>query len=115
MNCPSCGNSDVRRSRSLSRRDGFQRVLGRQAYRCRTCRQRFYCSAFEEPRRSLGIFQKKRGVRVVDFRRRKRMMRRVVTVVVFVVMFSLFGLFLRHISQDHPPQGNSQEMGSPNE
>jgi type VI protein secretion system component VasF len=90
-------------------------MLGRQAYRCRTCRQRFYCSAFEEPRRGSGFSQKKRGVKVVDFRRRNRMMRRVVTVVVFVVMFSLFGLFLRHISQDHLPQSNTQDTGSPNE
>jgi hypothetical protein len=92
-------------------------MLGRQAYRCRTCRQRFYYSAFGGVSRpSPGDSgQKRRGVKVVDFRRRKRMMRRIVTVLVFAAMFSLFGLFLRHISQDHPPQSNAQDVGTPNE
>ncbi len=115
MNCPACGKSDIRRSHSSDWRDNFERLLGRQAYRCRKCRQRFYYPAVGElARRNSGLAQKK-GVKVRDFRRRKRVMRRIIAVAVFVVMFSLFGLFLRHISQDHPPQSNAQDMGSPNE
>jgi predicted RNA-binding Zn-ribbon protein involved in translation (DUF1610 family) len=43
--CPKCGSTDIRRSKS----DGFyaviQRVFGRWPFRCRSCRQRFYRSA----------------------------------------------------------------------
>jgi len=41
-NCPKCGSTDIRRSKS----DGFfaviQRIFGRWPFRCRSCRQRFY-------------------------------------------------------------------------
>jgi hypothetical protein len=117
MTCPGCGKSDIRRSRSSSWNDGLQHVLGRQAYRCRGCRRRFYSSAFAQPSlHSPGASQRKHsGVKVVDFRRRKRIVRRIITVAVFVVMFSLFGLFLHHVSQDHPPQSIDQDVDSPNE
>jgi hypothetical protein len=93
------------------------RLLGRQPYRCRKCRRRFYYPAVGEPllHSPASSPQKRGGVKAVDFRRRKRVLRRIIAVAVVVAMFSLFGLFLHHISQDHPPQSNAQDMGSPNE
>jgi hypothetical protein len=117
MDCPSCGKSDIRRSHSSNWRDSVQRVLGRQAYRCRKCRRRFYYPAVGEPtaHNTARAQQKRPGGKVKDFRKRKRLLRRIIAVAVFVAMFSLFGLFLHHISVDHPPQSNAQDVGSPNE
>jgi mannose/fructose/N-acetylgalactosamine-specific phosphotransferase system component IIC len=37
------------------------------------------------------------------------MVRRMIALAVFAIMFALFGLFLRHIVQDHAPAGSSQD------
>jgi len=105
MICPKCGNSDIRRSHSFDWGDWLHRALGREAYRCRKCRLRFFrlrSTQIAGHSKKTPSFSSK-GEKRLDFRRRKRLIRRIITVAVFVVMFSMFGLFLIHVSVDHPP------------
>jgi len=104
MNCPHCGNSDVRHSLSWHWSDWFHRALGQNAYRCRKCQLRFF---LPRARRTIANLNEKserneKSSKRLEFLRRKRLIRRLITIAVFVVMFSVFGLFLLHISKDHP-------------
>ncbi len=42
--CPNCGSPNIRRSHMEGIADRFMRLLGRRAYRCRDCRDRFHAS-----------------------------------------------------------------------
>ncbi len=117
MTCPHCGNSDVRRSHSSQRGDVLHRAFGRDAYRCRKCRLRFFLPRYAQ----IATHAKKKSNRsgkaakLLDFRQRKRLTRRLIAIAVFVVMFAMFGLFLQHIMEDHPPANNSQGADSSNQ
>jgi flagellar basal body-associated protein FliL len=52
----------------------------------------------------------RKGETHLAFRKRKRLVRNIITVAIFVVMFSMFGLFLMHVSEDHPPQPQPQPI-----
>ena len=117
MTCPQCTSSDIRRSRDSSWKDLLPSLLGQQAFRCRKCRHRFYAVASaqlaandpNQPGRRIqpDPIGKRRKVR--------RFFRRVIQLAVLVVMFSLFGFFLRYITSDHVPKSDAQDMGSPNQ
>ncbi len=42
IECPKCGSTDKRLSRSAGLFDPFRRALGYVAYRCRSCRARYF-------------------------------------------------------------------------
>ncbi|HEY2407306.1 MAG TPA: hypothetical protein VGI10_14950 [Polyangiaceae bacterium] len=42
QHCPRCGSRDARRSQSRHLFDGIARTLGFKAFRCRSCRLRFF-------------------------------------------------------------------------
>lgn len=42
--CPHCGSPNIRRSHTGGFVDYFMRILGKRAYRCRDCRDRFHAS-----------------------------------------------------------------------
>jgi transposase-like protein len=110
MNCPHCGNSNYRRSHTSHWSDNLQRLLGRQAYRCRECRKRFYdLSSAKLSGSKIKLDDRQRGSSYLSFRRRKRVLRKIIAVTVVVIMFTVFGLFLRHIAQDRPSAGSSQD------
>jgi ribosomal protein L37AE/L43A len=117
MTCPHCGNSDIRRSHSSQWSDVLHRAFGRDAYRCRKCRLRFYSPRYAQITTHATKKSDRSGkaAKRLDFRRRKRLIRRLITIAVFVVMFAMFGLFLRHIMEDHPPANNSQGADSSNQ
>jgi hypothetical protein len=108
MNCPQCGKSDIRHSHSSHWSDLLHRVFGGDAFRCRQCQARFFVRRVA-PDIKCSKEQSKRGRS--EFMRRKRLVRRLVTIAVFVAMFSLFGLFLLHITKDHPARPTMQETG----
>jgi len=114
MTCPYCGNSDIRRSESSHWSDGLHRAFGRDAYRCRKCRQRFFLprSAQITTHATRKSDRSGKAGKRLDFRRRKRLIRRLITIAVFVVMFGMFVLFLRHITEDHTPASNPPEDSS---
>ena len=114
MTCPQCGNSDIRHSHSSHWSDGLYSALGREAYRCRKCRRRFFLPRVTEIAGHIKG-QSNRGnkdAKHLNFRKRKRLVRRLITIAVFVVMFSLFGLFLRRLTEDHQAPSSSQDAGS---
>jgi len=113
MSCPRCANPDIRRSRSSHWSDAWHRAWGRDAYRCRKCRLRFFqtCLAQTADQIKGQTDRSRKAGKRLDFRRRKRLIRRLIAITVFIVMFSMFGLFLRHISQDNPPPSSTQDSG----
>ncbi len=106
MTCPQCTSSDIRRSHGSGWGGVLQNVRGRQAFRCRKCRHRF----FALPSTQLaGNDSGQPGSKIqpdpIGKRRKmRRLFRRIISVAVLVVVFSLFGLFLRYISVDHVPK-----------
>jgi transcriptional regulator NrdR family protein len=117
MNCPLCSNSDIRRSHSRYRDDVFQGLLGREAYRCRKCRHRFFMhrsasAAVQVPKNTAS---KSGGSRPIDTRKREYLVRKLIQVAVVIVMFSLFGLFLSRLAVDHPSAPRPEELSQPSE
>jgi len=96
MTCPKCGSSDVRKSSSPRWCDVFQRVLGREAFRCRGCRKRFYASASVSILKQVVPRTSKRSRRFLRASAKKRLARVAVTLLIFAVAFCLFWVVLRY-------------------
>lgn len=117
MTCPQCASSDIRRSSTSGWKDVLPNLRGRQAFRCRKCRHRFFAppsaqlAAGDQGRLQRKIARSKLSKQS----KKRRLFRGVITAAVIVAMFSLFGLFLHYITVDHPPKDNAQDMGSPNQ
>jgi hypothetical protein len=116
MTCPQCASSDTRRSTTSSWRDLLPSLLGRQAFRCRKCRHRFFAvlstrSASNAPDRPHG---KVPFGKLSTQWKKRRLFRGVITAAVIVVMLSLFGLFLHYIAVDHPPK-DAEDTSYPSE
>ena len=47
--CPKCGSTDIRGSHAHHALDYLLRTFGRQPYRCRSCRRRFYLRKPADP------------------------------------------------------------------
>ena len=45
--CPSCGGKDTRRSLHGGMLDAFMQMFRKRAFRCRSCRRRFYSTEVE--------------------------------------------------------------------
>jgi hypothetical protein len=100
MICPHCSSTEVRHSHSSRWDDFLHCAYGRQAFRCRVCRQRFFASPgaqvrakpFKHPGR------KNHRRKPIDPRKKKRLIRRLIWVGVVVTMFLLFGAFLHYLT-----------------
>ena len=114
MTCPKCGSSEIRESKSIGWNDIFQRVRGREAYRCRKCRQRFFASdSLESGRQKVVLSKDTHGPRkLMSTRAKKRLIRRFVAISIFAVAFYLFWLFLRYITTDRTPASDSGAVSS---
>jgi hypothetical protein len=117
MTCPQCASSDIRRSNNSSWKDVLPRLRGRQAFRCRKCRHRFFAQASAQPATSDPDRHaaKIKGDPFSKQWKKRRLFRTIIGVAVIIAMLSLFGLFLRYIAEDHPPKDNAQDMSTPNE
>ena len=97
MTCPICGSSDVRQSSNPHWGDVFQRVLGKDAFRCRGCRTRFYASSKgSNSKQVVPPAPSKRSRRFLKASARKRLARMAVTFLIFAVAFGLFWVVLRY-------------------
>ena len=114
MTCPRCGNSDIRHSQTSRWSDVLYRALGRDAYRCRKCRRRFFLPGdLPIATHIKGQFEHSHKTsKRLEFIRRKLLVRRLIAIAVFVLMFSVFGLFLLQMTKDHSAANNSQGMDS---
>jgi preprotein translocase subunit SecG len=111
MTCPKCGSSDIRASRSARWSDVFHRVRGRETFRCRNCRKRFYASGSTESGLQQGDQSKHthRPAKLMSTRSKKRLIRRLVVISIFALAFIVFWFFLRYLTTEKSP---SQDSGA---
>ena len=105
MICPHCGSTDTRASRSTRWRDAFPRTLGREPYRCRGCRKRFYASPFAQSAAKQGTPARgsKRSTHRMRSKTRKRIKSMLVLFGTFGLAFGLFWIFLRYFTAVKAP------------
>jgi hypothetical protein len=117
MICPHCSSTNIRHSESARWDDFLRRAGDRQAFRCRVCRHRFFASTTSETlaRVSRQSARKRRRHQHIQTRKEKRLVRRIITVAVFLLMFSVFGLLLHYLSVDHAGSGNQPDSTAPSE
>jgi hypothetical protein len=101
MTCPGCSSTDVRTSQSTRWSDIFQRVHGRDVFRCRSCRLRFFAST------PTGD-----GAKLLGHRRKQRLRRRLIVVAIFVAAFMIFWFFLRYLTaeKDTPSESGADRF-----
>jgi hypothetical protein len=98
MNCPKCKSADVRLSKTPSWRDVFQRVQGREAFRCRDCRARFFAREAPGAETDAGAIQKSK--QIAHFRGKSRRTRQILIISVFAVAFVVFFYILRYLTTE---------------
>jgi len=102
MNCPKCDSSHVRRSHHIKWGDLFHSPFGKHAFRCRTCRLRFYAAEntapAEGPARKLKPRKRPRtsGLKRGLTRMRPWMWE----AAIFVFMLLIFFVFLRYLTRE---------------
>jgi hypothetical protein len=115
MTCPQCGSSEIRVSRSTRWSDVFQRVRGREAFRCRKCRVRFSASVSPEsgPKRPVQSKQTHWPTKLMSTRSKNRLVRRLFVILIFAVAFIIFLFFLRYLTTERMPASDSGAVSSP--
>jgi multidrug efflux pump subunit AcrB len=113
MTCPKCGSCEVRTSKSARWSDIFQRVRGREAFRCRKCRQRFFASistGYVVPvaEHVVQSTRTHRPTKHISTRRKQRLVKRLVVILIFAVAFILFLFFLRYLTTERMPPSDSE-------
>jgi hypothetical protein len=104
IKCPKCGGEDTRRSRRDGWGDFLHRFLAHKAYRCRTCRARFFVqdgvvlTSKSEERRSKKSEHKHKGQHRLTMRTKTRL----TEAILFFSMLVVFYLFLKYIIQERP-------------
>jgi len=111
MTCPQCGSSDIRASRSTRWNDVFQRMLGREAARCRRCRRRFFVANATESglKRLVKSNRTDRHQKLMSTRTRKRLIRQLIVISIFAVALIIFLFFLHYLTTERVP---SQDSGA---
>ena len=114
MTCPECGSSEIRASRSTRWKDVFQRVRGREPFRCRKCRLRFFSSQSSTPgsERVVQSSHSHRSSRLMSTRTKKRLVRQLVVIAIFAVALVIFLFFLRYLTTEPSPSQNSGAVSS---
>jgi transcriptional regulator NrdR family protein len=107
MTCPDCGSSEIRLSRSRRFQDAFQRLRGREPFRCSKCRVRFF--AIESPELALGKAAHSNPDRrsLWNSRIKKRLAKRMIVVSIFAVALVIFLIFLRYVTSEQSSSGDS--------
>lgn len=92
----------------------FQRVRGREAFRCRKCRQRFFASVSAEsgPERTAQSSRAPRPTKLMSTRSKKRLVRRLIVILIFAVAFVIFWYFLRYLTSERIPAPDSGATSS---
>lgn len=105
MNCPKCGSAEVRPSSRARWRDRLL-AFGRQRFRCRACRRKFYS---REKIVSTADDSGKPAVSKAARRHRHKALsksnkRRLLDALTFAVMLALFFVFLRYLTREPIPE-----------
>jgi len=114
MTCPKCGSADIRASRSDRWSDIFHRFRGRDTYRCRNCRMRFYASESAQPGPKQADQSKPthRHPKLISTRKKKRLIRRLIVISIFALAFIMFWFFLRYLTTEKSPAQDSGTVSS---
>lgn len=120
MVCPSCGSSEIRVSRHPHAMDMLERLRGRQPYRCRKCRGRFYSSNPLPPDVSNGSLSSqtsrrsstRKSPRKTNPRNRRHLLKTLTAVVIFAAMFVIFWWFLRYLTTERDPSPDATSLRS---
>jgi hypothetical protein len=107
MICPKCGAEDIRLSRRVTWMDRLRRALGRHAWRCRVCRERFLAklgdrSELRKPAARPGRKSRRHGK---NGRLTNRTRRLVLEALLYAMLLAIFLVFLKYIVRE--PQGGS--------
>lgn len=112
MNCPKCQSADIRSSRSPGWVDAFQRARGRDAFRCRDCRSRFFARDSGEPANKADPKALQKSKQIRESRRKRRLARRMLIISIFAVAFAIFFFFLRYLTTERAPSSDSGRINS---
>jgi hypothetical protein len=117
MTCPKCASANIRRSSTSIWKDVLPSLRGREPFRCRECRHRFFAlrSADSSARGPDRSARNNHHRKFRNPRKKNRIIRRLFAFAVLVLMFSLFGVFLHYITTDHAPTGDAQDMSLPSQ
>ncbi len=121
MNCPKCGENNTRLSRRSTWRDLLHKVASQRAWRCRNCKERFYARGGAEVPAVEAAAPKQRTHSKSKQKRKtgqprlsKRTQTRLVEAGLFVGMLVVFYFFLRYLTQERLPTGESNYRTFPN-
>jgi hypothetical protein len=99
MTCPSCGSSEIRASRHAHWSDVFERVRGQVPLRCRKCRHRFYAlKSMAGKELASRSRHSARRTKLINIRKMKRFVSRVIMIGIIVVLMFIFLFFLNALS-----------------
>lgn len=114
MICPQCGSSDIRTSRRSPWTDVFQRLRGREPFRCRKCRLRFFASqsSLAVDERVVPSTHTRRPQKLMSTRSKRRLIRWIIVVTIFAVAFIIFLFFLRYLTTERSPSQDSGAVSS---
>lgn len=98
MKCPKCDSPEIRPSSRSKWLDIFESKLGREAYRCRKCRHRFYANL--EPGAASGAKRTTSKSKHEVRRGTRRVRPWMVETAIFVIMLLLFYVFLRYLTRE---------------
>ena len=113
--CPSCGSTEVRISKRSHWSDVFHLAGGREAFRCRNCRRRFFVKQAEEKSISTSSRQgsNQRSRPRMSTTAKRRLQRRLLIIFIFALALTIFGFFLRYILREPSPPSDSGLFNTP--
>jgi hypothetical protein len=93
--------------------DVIERLLGKEAFRCRICRKRFFApqshaAGFKE---AFLLMHNQRSNSRLSARTRRHLMRKLVIITIFAIAFVLFWVFLRYIIAEANPAQSTGGFG----
>jgi len=115
MICPDCGSDNIRTSRSSRWNDLFQRLRGRDVFRCRGCRLRFYASVSSGSGLKAAV---KSGhghssLKRMSARKKQHLVKRLIVLSIFLLAFIVFWVFLRYLTTEREAQSDSGAVRFP--
>lgn len=107
IQCQACGNSDVRASHQKTAEDEGEARKGHIAYRCRSCRTRFYSERLPTPLPEKRHRSHRKGLLSILSHRK----REIINASIFLLVLGLFFVGLLYLMKYHPENESSRKTG----
>jgi hypothetical protein len=105
IQCQACGNSDVRASHQKTAADEAEARKGQIAYRCRSCRTRFYSDRLAAKLPEKRHRSHRNGLLSILTHRK----REIINASIFLVVLGLFFVCLLYLMNYHPENESRRE------